>query len=94
MAGTSWLAFGRRIRVRVGEPIQPVGRPSRDVVDALTGRCHDALAALVRDQPELAAPGPFGRWLTELFNEWPEGSRAAAEAAERQRILSARATEV
>ena len=82
IGGTSWLAFGRRIRVRVGDPIAPSGRANRDGVDALTTRCHDALAALVRDQPELPTPGPFGRWLTELFNEWPEGSRVAAAKAE------------
>ena len=32
--------------------------------------------------PEVAEPGRFGRWLTEVFNDWPEGSRAAALAAE------------
>jgi 1-acyl-sn-glycerol-3-phosphate acyltransferase len=85
IAGTSWLAFGRRIRVRVGDPIEPIGRPNRDGVDALTARCHAALAGLVGDQPELDRPGPFGRWLTEVFNEWPEGSRDAAESAERAR---------
>jgi HAD superfamily hydrolase (TIGR01509 family) len=85
IAGTSWLAFGRRVRVRIGEPIEAAGRPNRDGVDALTERTHAALEAMVREQPELARPGRFGRWLTELFNEWPEGSRDAAEAAERAR---------
>jgi hypothetical protein len=85
IAGTSWLAFGRRIRVRVGDPIEASGRANRAGVDALTDRCQAALAAVVRDQPELESPGPFGRWLTELFNEWPEGSREAAEEAERAR---------
>jgi HAD superfamily hydrolase (TIGR01509 family) len=85
IAGTSWLAFGRRIRVRVGDPIEPAGRPNRVGVDALTARCQAALEDLVRDQPELSPPGPFGRRLTELFNDWPEGSRAAAESAERVR---------
>ena len=75
IGGTSWLAFGRRIRVRVGDPIEPTGRPNRDGVGALTACCHEALAALVGDQPELDRPGPFGRWLTEVFNDWPEGSR-------------------
>jgi 1-acyl-sn-glycerol-3-phosphate acyltransferase len=79
--GTSWLGFGRRVRVVVGEPIEPEGRPNREGVDALTARCWDALHALVRDEPEAPRPGPVGRWLTEVFNDWPEGSRAAAEAA-------------
>lgn len=81
--GTSWLGFGRRVRVTVGVPLEAVGRPRRDTVDALTTRCQAALLELVRDEPDQPRPGPIGRWITELFNEWPEGSREAAEAAAR-----------
>jgi 1-acyl-sn-glycerol-3-phosphate acyltransferase len=79
--GTSWLGFGRRIRVTVGTPLEPSGRPNREAVDELTARCRDALQELVRDEPDRSRPGPIGRWVTERFNDWPEGSRAAAEAA-------------
>ena len=79
--GTSWLGFGRRIRVVIGEPLAPTGRPNRENVDALTARCWTALHELVRAEPERARPGPIGRWVTENFNDWPEGDRAAAEAA-------------
>ena len=79
--GTSWLAFGRRIRVEVGEPVMPTGRPTREAIEDLTGRTWDTLHALVADAPTLEPPGRFGRWLTELFNEWPEGSRDATLAA-------------
>lgn len=79
--GTSWLAFGGRVRVEVGEPIEPAGRPSREAVEALTARTWEALHALVRDEPERPRPGRVGRWVTERFNDWPEGSRAAAERA-------------
>jgi 1-acyl-sn-glycerol-3-phosphate acyltransferase len=79
--GTSWLAFGRRIRVEVGEPVVPVGRPTREAIEDLTTRTWDTLHALVADAPTLEPPGPFGRWLTELFNDWPEGSREATLAA-------------
>jgi HAD superfamily hydrolase (TIGR01509 family) len=85
IAGTSWLAFGRRLVVRIGDPIMPEGRAKRDGVDALTERCRVALAAMVAPNPAPTRPGRFGRWLTELFNDWPEGSREAAEAAERER---------
>ena len=73
--GTGWLAFGRTVRVRIGEPIEPSGRPSRERVEELTGQVSHALRALAADFPDRRPPGPFGRWLTELFNEWPEGVR-------------------
>ncbi len=79
--GTSWLAFGRRIRVVVGEPLLPAGRPNREHVDELTARCRAALQGLVGGEPERPRPGPIGRWVTERFNDWPEGDRAAAESA-------------
>jgi 1-acyl-sn-glycerol-3-phosphate acyltransferase len=77
--GTSWLQFGRAVRVRVGEPLLPVGRPTREAVDELTARCWTALHELVQDAPDLPEPGRVGRWVTERFNEWPEGSREAPE---------------
>jgi 1-acyl-sn-glycerol-3-phosphate acyltransferase len=79
--GTSWLRFGRRVRVRVGEPIAIAGRPTREAVIEATARLTAALSLLVADAPELAEPGRVGRWVTECFNDWPEGSRAAARAA-------------
>jgi HAD superfamily hydrolase (TIGR01509 family) len=90
--GTSWLGFGRRVRVVVGEPLEPVGRANREGVDALTARCWAALHELVRNEPDRTRPGPVGRWITEQFNDWPEGSRAAAEAAARTSVPDAAAT--
>jgi 1-acyl-sn-glycerol-3-phosphate acyltransferase len=81
--GTSWLGLGRRVRVTIGLPLEPEGSPNREHVDALTARCRSALLELVRDEPERPRPGPIGRWITERFNDWPEGSREAAEAAAR-----------
>ena len=79
--GTSWLAFGRRIRVEVGVPLVPVGRPTREAVDLLTAATWRSLCELVADAPAVSPPGRFGRWLTEIFNDWPEGSRDATLAA-------------
>ena len=73
--GTSWLGFGRRIRVRVGEPLEPAGRASRETVDALTARTAEALLRMTADFPDRPQSGRAGRWLTEVFNEWPEGAR-------------------
>ena len=79
--GTSWLRFGGHVRVRVGEPIVVTGRPNREALAEVTARTWTALHALVADVPDPPEPGRFGRWLTEAFNEWPEGSRAAAREA-------------
>jgi 1-acyl-sn-glycerol-3-phosphate acyltransferase len=79
--GTSWLRFGGRVRVTVGEPIPIAGRPTRERVDEATTALTAALHGMVAGSPELPIPGPFGRWVTERFNDWPEGSREAASAA-------------
>ena len=79
--GTSWLRFGGRIVVQVGAPITTEGRPTKEAVADATARLTDALGAMVADAPDLPTPGRLGRWVTERFNDWPEGSRDAARAA-------------
>lgn len=81
--GLSWLGFRRVLRVRIGMPIRTTGRPTSEANARLTAQTSAALLGLLADAPDPAPPGRFGRWLTELFNDWPEGSRAAAEAAAR-----------
>ncbi len=79
--GTSWLRFGGRVRVRVGEPLPVTGRPTRDAIARLTEQAAASLLEMVADAPDVPVPGRVGRWLTEQFNDWPEGSREAAIAA-------------
>ena len=79
ISGTSWLRLGRRVQVVVGEPIEVSGRPRRDAVDALTDRTWTALHAMVADRADFPPPGPVGRWLTEVFNEW-HGPRPVVES--------------
>ena len=76
--GTGWLGFRRLVRVRFGAPIATIdgtGPLTRDSVDDTTARIWAALHTLVADFPDRAPPGPVGRHLTELFNDWPEGGR-------------------
>jgi 1-acyl-sn-glycerol-3-phosphate acyltransferase len=80
--GTSWLRFGGSIRVRVGRPIVGEGRPDRAGVAAMTGELARTLEGLVADAPEPVRHGRVARWVTERFNEWPEGTREAALAAQ------------
>lgn len=79
--GLTWVGFRRRLRIRIGVPIPVTGRPTSEAIADLSARTATALLGLVADAPDPAPPGRFGRWLTELFNDWPEGSREAAEAA-------------
>jgi 1-acyl-sn-glycerol-3-phosphate acyltransferase len=77
ITGMSWLRFGGTVRVRVGEPIPAVGRPTKAAVARMTEETRRALLALVADGRDREPPGRFGRWLTEAFQDWPEGSRPA-----------------
>jgi 1-acyl-sn-glycerol-3-phosphate acyltransferase len=73
--GTGWLGFGRTVRIRVGPAIPIEGYDRRTGVAALTAEIRSRLEALVADFPDRPPPGRFGRWLTEAFNDWPEGAR-------------------
>jgi hypothetical protein len=35
---------------------------------------------MVDEDRDLPVPGPFGRWLSDLFNDWGPGGRAGAAA--------------
>lgn len=73
--GTSWLGFGRQIRVRIGEPIPTAGLDRRADAARVTAEVRERLSDLVADFPELPPPGPAWRRITEMFNDWPEGAR-------------------
>ena len=52
---------------------------TREAVAAMTAATYRALLDLVADGRDREPPGPFGRWLTEVFQDWPEGSRPPVE---------------
>lgn len=70
--GTRWVRFGGTIRFRVGDPIRAadVGG-GRGGAAAMTERIQVSLQALLEDVEPVEPPGPFGRWLSELFNDRP-----------------------
>jgi hypothetical protein len=80
--GTSWLRFRGLARVRIGEPVIPDRRPDRQAVEAMTATLTARLRSLVADAPVPERSGRMARWMTDRFNEWPEGSRDAALAAQ------------
>lgn len=70
--GTRWLHFGKQVTLRVGRPIElDELKPNREGVAALTRRLQGAMEELLADVEEDPPPGPFGRWVTDLFNERP-----------------------
>jgi len=70
--GTRWLNFGKQVTLRVGDPISADGlRPDRAGVAELTERIQTAMETLLTGVEEDPPPGPFGRWVTDLFNERP-----------------------
>lgn len=82
ISGTSWLRFGARVRISIGEPIAGQGRPDRAAVAAMTATLTARLAAMLRGTPEPVRTGRLAGWISDRFNEWPEGSREAALAAQ------------
>jgi 1-acyl-sn-glycerol-3-phosphate acyltransferase len=81
--GTGWLGFRRVVRVRFGLPFGAMpgmaARPNAEAVARLTAQMQSTLETLVADFPDQDRPGPVSRWLTELFNDWPDGSRPPAQ---------------
>lgn len=70
--GTRWLRFGKRIRLRLGPALATDGlRADRETLARLTAELQSAVEALLEGVEEEPPPGPFGRWLTEVFNERP-----------------------
>ncbi len=92
--GTSWLRFGARVRIRIGEPIVGQGRPDRAAVEAMTAMLAERLEAMLDGAPTPDRAGRIAAWVTDRFNEWPEGSREAALEAQLAAIPPERAEAV
>ena len=70
--GTRWLRFGKQVTLRAGEPLSIDGlRADREGVAELTARLQTQMEALLVGVEDEGPPGPFGRWLTDVFNERP-----------------------
>jgi 1-acyl-sn-glycerol-3-phosphate acyltransferase len=68
--GTRWVRFRGTVHLRVGAAItQPAGSSGRAAAAELTARTQAALEELLADVRPAKPPGPFGRWLSEAFND-------------------------
>jgi 1-acyl-sn-glycerol-3-phosphate acyltransferase len=72
IVGTRWVRFGGTVRFRIGKPLRPgVGSAGRGGAAAFTERLQEQLQGLLEGVQPAPPPGPFGRWLSELFNDRP-----------------------
>ena len=78
ITGISSARFRGRVRVRIGERIDVVGRPSRQNVARHSAIAWHALRAMVDGDRDLPRGNRFERWLTDLVNDWGPGGREAA----------------
>jgi 1-acyl-sn-glycerol-3-phosphate acyltransferase len=78
ITGTSWARFRGRVTVRIGDPIEVSGRPTRQAIAHYTARTWHAIRAMVDGDRDRLPPSRFERWVTDLFNDWGPGGRAAA----------------
>jgi 1-acyl-sn-glycerol-3-phosphate acyltransferase len=78
ISGISAAFFRGRVIVRIGEAIPVAGRPTRGNVARHSALLWHALRAMVDGDRDLPEPSRLERWVTDLFNDWGEGGRAAA----------------
>jgi 1-acyl-sn-glycerol-3-phosphate acyltransferase len=82
IVGTRWVHLGGTIRLRIGAPIRLRGVASgRAGVRELTQQIEAQLAELLAGVQESRPPGPFGRWLSEAFNDRPWLTEAGPDTA-------------
>jgi 1-acyl-sn-glycerol-3-phosphate acyltransferase len=78
ITGTSWAFFRGRVQVRIGDAIATGERPTRQAIAIYTARIWHAIRAMVEGDRDRPAPSRFERHLTDMFNDWGAGGRAAA----------------
>ena len=78
ITGTSWVRWRGRIRLRIGEPITTGERPTRYAIAHYRAVVWHAIRAMVDGDRDQAPPSRLSRWLTDIFNDWGPGGRAAA----------------
>ena len=72
LIGTRWVHLGSHVTIRIGRPVSPDVFPAGKAgLAEMTAAVQDQLQGLLAGVPERQPPGPFGRWLSELFNDRP-----------------------
>jgi 1-acyl-sn-glycerol-3-phosphate acyltransferase len=70
--GTRWVHLGKRIRLRIGPPVDPGSFGTGRAAAAATSKAvHAELVRLLQGVVDTDPPGRFGAWLSELYNDRP-----------------------
>ena len=70
--GTRWVSFRSRVRLVIGEPLDPADfRAGRAAAAALSEAVRERVAEGLVGVTDRSQPGPLGAWLSELFNDRP-----------------------
>lgn len=90
ISGTRWIRLGKTVRITIGRPVTLDGSSrGRAGARELTDRVQSSLDELLREgRPDARPPGPFGRWLSEVFNERPWLTEGPDWAPNRRENLS------
>ena len=72
IVGSRWVSFGRRVTIRIGDPVYP-GRYGRGkaAARAMTDAVETELRTLLEDVEDCDPPGRVGRTISEAFNDRP-----------------------
>jgi 1-acyl-sn-glycerol-3-phosphate acyltransferase len=70
--GTRWVHLGSRVRLVIGDPIDPGAfGHGRAAAAALGDAAHAAVKVGLAGVTDRPRPGRFGAWLSDLFNDRP-----------------------
>jgi 1-acyl-sn-glycerol-3-phosphate acyltransferase len=68
--GTRWVSFRSRVRLVIGEPLDPADfRGGRAAAAALSDAVRERVANGLMGVTDRPQPGPLGAWISELFND-------------------------
>lgn len=69
--GTRWIHLRSRVRLVIGEPIDPADYRGRAAAATLSTSVRERVVEGLTGVTDRPRPGPLGAWISELFNDRP-----------------------
>jgi 1-acyl-sn-glycerol-3-phosphate acyltransferase len=70
--GTRWIHLRSRVVIRISAPVRPESfPPGKEGLQRMTDVLQARLASMLAGVPDRDPPGPFGRAISEAFNDRP-----------------------